>query len=55
MGYEIPILALLRVVERRGDRFHRETRVTEMLAGDPVGVTSEDFRAADFEPQLDAA
>lgn len=51
-AYEIPVVALLRVVERRAGRFARETRVTDMLAAAPVRLTSDDFRHADFEPQL---
>jgi hypothetical protein len=49
-GYEIPVLTLQRVVERRAGDFPRESRLRDLLDAGRMQLRSGDFREADFEP-----
>jgi hypothetical protein len=46
----IPVLTLMRVVERRAGGFPRESRLEDLLAAERLVLRSDHFRDRDFEP-----
>lgn len=48
-GHTIPVLALLRVIERRAGAFAAATRLDDLVARERVVLHQSDFRDSDFE------
>jgi hypothetical protein len=48
-AYEIPVMALIRVTERRAGSFPVDSRLKSMALQKQIMLRSDDFRASDFE------
>jgi hypothetical protein len=52
-GYEIPVIAVMRVLERRAGNYPVEQRLELLLQQRQLILGSDDFRDSDFEPNPD--